>query len=340
MTTPTPLKSIPCHEAQRLNAELRQLARLGSLSRTKKTLLAGADPLSTDEEGRTALLEAVASTSDKHRLAIVKLLLPVSDPTATSQQGDSPLTLAIAGQRLDCVALLLPHVNVDMPLGRWGQRTVLTLTVQTRNASLLRLALNSANPDIQLPSQDNALSTAIRFGFAEGVKLLLEKCDLAKNHTTATPLAHLALSQPQEILDLVLDALAHAGCSLRLPNKEGQSPFVYAAHIGSLTGMRAIFARAKPSAQEMSKALMVAILQTKGRDVLTENRAEVIEFLCIGRDFDTKNCERRTPAKFAELHDCRGAAAIIATLATRDAERFILEQASASAPPERKKLRM
>lgn len=330
---------MPSPEALRLNAELRQLARLGSLSRTHKTLLAGGDPLAADQEGRTALHEAVASKSDKHRLAIAKLLLPVSDPTATDQYGESALTIAIAGKRLDCASLLLPHADIDGLHGRWRQHTFLTLAAQSRNAQLLALFLKSANPDVQLASGDNALSIAIRCGFTEGVKLLLDRCDLAKNHTAATPLIHLALSQQQELLDLMLGA----GCSLRIANKEGQSPFVFAAHIGSLDGLRSLYARAKPSEQEMSKALMTAILQTKGRDVLVGNRAEIIEFLCKGRDLDAKNCERRTPLKFAELHDCRGAAAVVAKLAARDVERFILEHASTSATaqlPERKKLRM
>lgn len=328
--------------SRKLNAELRQLARLGSLSRTAKALLAGADPLDADAEGCTALMAAVESNSDKHRLAIVKLLLPQSNPDATNARGDTAFTLAIRQKRLDCAKALLPQgIGIDHHPGRIGDWTTpLIIAVQTKNVEMVAFLLKHANPDIQVKSGNTALTTAFWSNFAEGAKLLFEKADLSKHDTPSSPLVFIAIGTAhdgdQELLDM---ALAH-GCNPHLSNIEGTSPFTRAAAWGSLNVLKAIYAKSKPSGQAWSKALMAAVLQTKNRSKLDDGMKQNIEFLCEHMDLDSRHCNRRTPFNFAQTQGCAAAAALIKSLEARAAERLAIEEASAPSPSETSASRM
>ena len=90
-----------------------------------KLLLPVSDGKATTEDGTTALMLAVKSGNEE----IVKLLLPVSDAKATTNKGSTPLMKAAYGGNEEIVKLLLPVSDVNATDN--DKKTVLTLIIDS-----------------------------------------------------------------------------------------------------------------------------------------------------------------------------------------------------------------
>ena len=229
-----------------------------------KELLPWADPQEADAEGRTALIHAAAHA----RVECVEILAPIGAAKATSQRGDSALSLlagvaipspllrdllslsdplsanaqgetaliaAAAAGLLDAVEILAPACDADAQTQEG--HTALMKAVKGARLDIARCLLPFSSPDAQDKQGRTALMWAVEEGDEEMAKMLIPRSNARAQDLEGRSAFTLALAKNKPEL---VDALAH-----------GASPDELAVALARWGGLALPHARAIEDAREL-----------------------------------------------------------------------------------------
>lgn len=223
--------------AQALNSEFFKAVKDGKTEKVETSLQKGADPNSTDKEGRTALMVAC----QEGYIEIAKVLVENgADINAKDNQGLSPLLLASYTGNVELAKYLI-NKGADVHAINSTGGTSLILASHKGSVKLVELLLkHKATINKQVISGLNALMFASQNGHLDVVKLLLKKgADVnseanpsqtsfsSRMRTLAmTPLIYASKSGHTEITRLLLEKGADANAS----SAREETPYLVAAN--------------------------------------------------------------------------------------------------------------
>ena len=129
---------------------------------------------SADE--RKAMIEQLCQATQAGNLNEVRRLVKSgADVNGTDKKERTPLSCAVAEEKLDILRFLLgAKAHVDQPIPRYAGATAFVVAASTGNLEIIKeLVSAGANPKAADAAEQNALHWAARVGKTEAVKLLI-----------------------------------------------------------------------------------------------------------------------------------------------------------------------